>query len=110
LPPCGALDADQSKGEVEHGQEVVGPFFPANQQAAEAVDPAVGPLNWPAAGLLAGFGTPVFSLLAARPDMGIVLAAQDLPPEPKGIVASHDGVVCQAVIVVSSSSFGYPAV
>ena len=87
MPPSGTLDANHGKGEVDHSNKVVGLLLPTDEQTAEAVDPAVGPLDRPAAGFLAGFGTPVFGLLAAAADVGIVLATQHFPAEPEGVVA-----------------------
>ncbi len=87
MPPSGALDADQGEGEVEHGKEVAGQLLPADEQSAEAVDPAVGALDWPSTRLLGGIRLAVAGLLATGTDVGIVAAAQDLAAEPEGVVA-----------------------
>lgn len=50
---------------------VVGFFAPADEQAAEAVEPGVGALDDPAAGAEAGLAFELFFLLAAGADMPV---------------------------------------
>src|SRR5918993_4921231 len=45
---------DECQREVEHGEVGVGALLPADQDAAEAVEPGMGALDHPAPGLGAG--------------------------------------------------------
>ena len=55
---------------MEHGEVGVGAFLPADEDAAEAVEPGVGALDDPAAGAEAGLAGECFLLLAAGADVG----------------------------------------
>ena len=55
---------------MEHGQVGVGAFLPADEDAAEAVEPGVGALDDPAAGAEAGLAGKQLLLLAAGADVG----------------------------------------
>ena len=55
---------------MEHGEVGVGAFLPADEDAAEAVEPGVGALDHPAAGAEAGLAFERLCLLAARADVG----------------------------------------
>jgi hypothetical protein len=55
---------------VEHRQVGVGALLPADEDAAEAVEPGVGALDDPAAGAKAGLALDGLRLLAARADVG----------------------------------------
>ena len=55
---------------MEHGQVGVGAFFPAGEDASEAIEPGVGPLDDPAAGTEASLAFDRLRLLAAAADMG----------------------------------------
>ena len=61
---------DEPEGEVEHGEVGVGPLLPADQDAAEAVEPGVGSLDDPAASAEASLAFEGLRLLAARADVG----------------------------------------
>jgi hypothetical protein len=54
---------------VEHGEVGVGAFLPADEEAAEAVEPGVCPFDHPAAGAEAGLALECLRLLAARADV-----------------------------------------
>lgn len=55
---------------MEHGEVGVGAFLPADEDAAEAVEPGVGALNDPAACAEAGFALDRLRFLAAAADVG----------------------------------------
>ncbi len=55
---------------MEHGEVGVGPFLPADEDAAEAVEPGLGSLDDPAAGAEAGLALERLRLLAAGADVG----------------------------------------
>jgi hypothetical protein len=55
---------------VEHGEVGVGPFLPADEDPAEAVEPGLGALDDPAAGAEAGFAFERLRLLPARAHVG----------------------------------------
>lgn len=67
--PVGGAPGDQAAGEVEHGEVGVGAFFPAGEDAAEAIQPGVGAFDDPAAGAEAGFAFELCRFLAARADV-----------------------------------------
>ncbi len=54
---------------MEHREVGVGPFLPAGEDAAEAVEPGVGPLDDPAAGAEAGLALDRLRFLAASADV-----------------------------------------
>jgi hypothetical protein len=54
---------------VEHGEVGVGAFLPAGEDAAEAVEPGVGPLDDPAAGAEASLAFDRMRLFAAASDV-----------------------------------------
>lgn len=66
----GALVSNPGAGEVKKREVVCGFLFPAGEDAAEAIHPAVGALDDPAAGFVAGFAFDFFRLFAARFDVG----------------------------------------
>lgn len=70
MSPAGGAPGDQAAGEVEHGEVGVGSFFPAGEDAAEAIQPRVGALDDPAAGAEAGLVLDRFGFFAAAADMG----------------------------------------
>ena len=55
---------------MEHGEVGVGAFLPADEDAAEAIEPGVGALDDPAAGAEAGFAFECLGFLAAAADVG----------------------------------------
>ena len=55
---------------MEHREVGVGALLPADEDAAEAVEPGVGALDDPAAGAEAGLALERLCLLAAGADMG----------------------------------------
>jgi hypothetical protein len=55
---------------VEHGQVRVGPLLPADEDAAEAVEPGVGALDHPASGTMAGLALERLCLLRAGANVG----------------------------------------
>jgi len=55
---------------VEHCEVGVGSFFPAGEDAAEAVEPGVGAFDDPAAGAEAGFAFDRLRFVAAAADVG----------------------------------------
>ena len=63
--PVGSAPGDERAGEVEHGEVGVGAFLPADEDAAEAVEPGVGALDDPAAGAEAGLALDRLRLFAA---------------------------------------------
>jgi hypothetical protein len=67
--PVGGAPGDEAAGEVEHGEVGVGAFLPANEDAAEAVEPGVGALDDPAAGTEAGLALERLRLVAATADV-----------------------------------------
>lgn len=67
---AGRLPGDQAADEVEHGKVVLALLLPADQDAAEAVEPGVGALDDPAAGAEAGLVFERLRLLAAGVDVG----------------------------------------
>jgi hypothetical protein len=54
---------------VEHGEVGVGSFLPADEDAAEAMEPGVGALDDPAAGAEAGLALERLGFLAAAADV-----------------------------------------
>src|SRR6266516_3680111 len=70
MSPVGCAPADQSAGEVEHREVGVDPFLPADEDAAEAIQPGVGALDDPAAGAEAGLALDRLGLFAAGADVG----------------------------------------
>ena len=67
--PVGGAPGDQAAGEVEHGEVGVGAFFPAGEDAPEAVQPRVGALDDPAAGAEAGLVLDRLRFFAAAADV-----------------------------------------
>lgn len=67
--PVGGAPGDQCAGEVEHGEVGVGAFLPADEDAAEAMQPGVGALDDPAAGAVAGLAFDRLRLFAAATDV-----------------------------------------
>lgn len=55
---------------MEHGEVGVGAFFPAGEDAAEAIQPGVGAFDDPAAGAEAGLAFDRLRLFAAATDVG----------------------------------------
>ena len=55
---------------MEHGEVGVGPLLPADEEAAEAVEPRLGALDDPAAGSVAGLALDRLRLFAAAADVG----------------------------------------
>ncbi len=55
---------------MEHGEVGVGAFLPADEDAAEAVEPGVGALDDPAAGAEAGLALDRLCFFAAAADVG----------------------------------------
>lgn len=54
---------------MEHGEVGVGAFLPADEDAAEAVEPGVGAFDHPAAGTEAGVAPELLLFLAAGTDV-----------------------------------------
>ena len=54
---------------MEHGEVGVAAFFPAGEDAAEAIQPGVGALDDPTAGAEAGLASECFLLFAATADV-----------------------------------------
>lgn len=69
VSPVGGAPGDQAAGEVEHGEVGVGAFLPADEDAAEAVEPGVGAFDDPAAGAEAGLALDRLRLVAAAADV-----------------------------------------
>jgi hypothetical protein len=67
--PVGGAPGDEAAGEVEHGEVGVGAFLPADEDAAEAVEPGVGALDHPAAGPEASLALDLLRLVAAAADV-----------------------------------------
>ena len=55
---------------MEHGEVGVGAFLPAGEDAAEAVEPGVGALDYPATGAEASLAFDRLRLVAAAADVG----------------------------------------
>ena len=68
----GFLERDQSAGELEQREVVLGFLRPADQQGAVAVEPGVASLDDPAPGAPARFGSFQLELVAAAVDAGCV--------------------------------------
>jgi hypothetical protein len=67
---CGCQPpSDEAAGELEQGAVVAWFLRPADQEAAEAVEPGVGALDHPAAGAVAGLALEQRLLLAAGADV-----------------------------------------
>jgi len=65
----GFLECDQSAGELEEGEVVLGFFRPADQEGAVAVEPGVAGLDDPASRAPAGTGAFQFEFVAAPTDV-----------------------------------------
>jgi GDSL-like Lipase/Acylhydrolase family len=68
--PVDRPPGDERTGEMKHCQVSVGPLLPANEDAAEAMQPGVGALDHPAAGAEAGLAFERLRLLAAGANVG----------------------------------------
>jgi hypothetical protein len=79
---------------VEHGEVGVGAFFPASEDAAEAVEPGVGSFDDPTAGAEAGLTFERFCLFAASAD---VRGEAELGAELAHFVVVVGGVEAQSL-------------
>jgi hypothetical protein len=71
----GFLESDQSAGELEQGEVVLGFLRPADQERAVAVEPGVAGLDDPAAGAPSRAAALQLELVAATSDVGGVATA-----------------------------------
>src|SRR6266487_747955 len=71
----GFLEGDQSAGELEQGEVVLGFLRPADQERAVAVEPGVAGLDHPTAGAPSRTAAFQFELVVAAADVGRVAAA-----------------------------------
>ncbi len=72
----GFLEGDQSAGELEQGEVVLGFLRPADQERAVAVEPGVAGFDDPASGAPAGSGAFQFEFVAAPTDVRREAAAE----------------------------------
>ena len=77
---------------MEHGEVGVGAFLPADEDAAEAVEPGVGALDDPAAGAEAGLAFDRLRFFAAAADVG---GERELLGEVADLVVVVGGVEAQ---------------
>jgi hypothetical protein len=84
----GFLECDQSAGELEECEVVLGFLRPADQEGAVAVEPGVAGLDDPAAGMPSWCGSFELDLLAAATDMGCVAATSRELVDPRVAVAA----------------------
>ena len=69
MPPVDCAPGYQAAGEVEHGEVGVGSFLPADEDAAETVEPGVAAFDDPAAGAEACLALERLRLGAATADV-----------------------------------------
>ena len=84
----GFLERDQSAGELQEGEVVLGFFRPADQQRAVAVEPGVAGLDHPTAGAPSRAGAFQLELVAAATDVRRVTAAGSELSDPRVGVAA----------------------
>lgn len=84
----GLLEREQSAGELEQGEVVLGFLRPADQECAVAVEPGVAGLDDPAAGAPSRRGSLQLELVAAPTDVrGVAASGCELVDPGIGVAA-----------------------
>jgi hypothetical protein len=84
----GFLECDQSAGELEQGEVVLGFLRPADQERAVAVEPGMAGFDDPASGAPSGSGAFQFEFVAASTDVRREAAADHELVNPRVGVAA----------------------